>query len=749
MIENAIGGSGDDLFYSNSAANAFTGGAGFDVVSYARSATGVLVDLNARLTFDGAVNDSLTSIEGVEGSNFNDIFFSSANADTFRGLGGVDTVSYASSARAVTVNLPTGLSSDGVVNDVLSSIENVVGSAYNDVITGDAGANLLDGGPGGADVIDGMGGSDTVTYAGAGASVVVDLASQLTWDGQNNDRLSSVENAIGSAYNDLFISNSAANVFAGGAGVDTVNYGASASGVVIDLSSQASWDGQVGDSFSSIENAVGSAFNDVITGDAGANLLDGGQGGADSIDGRGGADTITYATSASAVMIDLAAQSTWDGTSKDTLASIENAIGSAYADTFVSSTGANAFDGGAGADTVSYAKSSTAVIVELSSHVSWDGAVNDTFVSIENVVGSAYNDVITGDAGANVLDGGPGGADSLGGGGGSDTVTYANATAGVIIDLASQLTWDGVNNDTLASVENAIGSAYADTFYSSDEANRFDGGAGADVVSYVSSARSVIVDFGAQISWDGRYNDTFTSVEGVVGSAYNDTIYSGAGADRIFGGGGFDTVAYSSSVGPVIVDLGAQLTWDGVVNDTLNSIENAIGSAYDDSLYGDGGANVLDGGAGGADLIYGGGGSDTVSYATSARAVIVDLGSQLTWDGVVNDTLNSIENAIGSSGNDTFYSSGGPNTMTGGGGDDLFLFRPGFGLDVVTDFTAGDGAHHDVLAFYDLGQNYSTLMSHAAQSGDNVVFTLGGSVLTLLNTTLGSLTPSDFIFSNA
>src|SRR5260221_7625867 len=58
----------------------------------------------------------------------------------------------------------------------------------------------------------------------------------------------------------------------------------------------------------------------------------------------------------------------------------------------------------------------------------------------------------------------------------------------------------------------------------------------------------------------------------------------------------------------------------------------------------------------GADLISGGAGNDTLSYANSASAVIVDLPSQLTWDGTVNDTLSSIENAVGSSKNDAIKS---------------------------------------------------------------------------------------------
>jgi len=79
--------------------------------------------------------------------------------------------------------------------------------------------------------------------------------------------------------------------------------------------------------------------------------------------------------------------------------------------------------------------------------------------------------------------------------------------------------------------------------------------------------------------------------------------------NRFDGGGGSDTVSYAGSSTGVIVDLLGQVTWDGTVNDTLSSIENAVGSSRNDALYGDAGNNVLDGGAGGADFISGDAGS--------------------------------------------------------------------------------------------------------------------------------------------
>src|SRR5262245_25058184 len=84
--------------------------------------------------------------------------------------------------------------------------------------------------------------------------------------------------------------------------------------------------------------------------------------------------------------------------------------------------------------------------------------------------------------------------------------------------------------------------------------------------------------------------------------------------------------------------------------------------------YSTAGYEVLDGGLGGADDIRGYAGGDTVSYASAGTGVIIDLNVQLTWDGMVNDTLSSIENAIGSSFSDHLWGSSGDNVLDGGSG---------------------------------------------------------------------------------
>src|SRR5262249_57705343 len=92
------------------------------------------------------------------------------------GGAGNDTASYDTSSTAVTVNLATGTGSGGdAQGDTLTNIENLIGSTFNDTLIGDQNANVLIGGAG-ADTLIGGGGSDTASYIDSTAGVTVNLA---------------------------------------------------------------------------------------------------------------------------------------------------------------------------------------------------------------------------------------------------------------------------------------------------------------------------------------------------------------------------------------------------------------------------------------------------------------------------------------------------------------------------------------------------------------------------------------------
>jgi Ca2+-binding RTX toxin-like protein len=182
---------------------------------------------------------------------------------------------------------------------------------------------------------------------------------------------------------------------------------------------------------------------------------------------------------------DIAGGDTLDGGSgNDTI------DGGAGNDTISGSIGEDTLFGGLGNDAVSFADSSQAATVDLARTGAQDtGAGIDTLNGFENVTGSSFADRLSGTTGANVLDGGANGDDVLAGRGGADvmqgrtgtdTVSYADAPAAVTVDLGRTSQPGG---EQLVSIEDAIGSPFADTLSGNDLANRIVGAAGADVVA--------------------------------------------------------------------------------------------------------------------------------------------------------------------------------------------------------------------------------------------------------------------------
>ncbi|MCC1494174.1 calcium-binding protein, partial [Cognatishimia sp. F0-27] len=241
------------------------------------------------------------------------------------------------------------------------------------------------------------------------------------------------------------------------------------------------------------------------------------------------------------------------------------------------------------------------VTVTLSEAGSGVGVIQTGTGASEILLGSAFNDILTGLAGADTLIS-SGGNDSINGGAGNDTIKA------------------GAGHDTIE------GGA---------EGDAIDGGDGRDTLSYASSATRVAINLGAGFAGGGdAAGDSLTSIENLRGSAFNDilrgdgganVIEGGAGPDVVDGQGGSDTVSYEQSGARVAINLGVGFAGGGdAAGDSLTSIENLRGSAFNDILRGDGGANVIEGGAG-PDVVDGQGGSDTASYEQSGARVAINL----------------------------------------------------------------------------------------------------------------------------
>src|SRR5581483_11860800 len=130
---------------------------------------------------------------------------------------------------------------------------------------------------------------------------------------------------------------------------------------------------------------------------------------------------------------------------------------------------------------------------------------------------------------------------------------------------------------------------------------------------------------------NGAGTDTLTGFENLIGSAFKDRLAGNLQANVLNGGGGIDTVTYAASAAAVDVSLATGSGSGGdAEGDTLIDVENLTGSAFDDTLEGDGGNNVL----------TGNGGSDTVSYEHAAAGVTVTLTTAAAQNtgGAVTDT---------------------------------------------------------------------------------------------------------------
>ena len=654
-IENLVAGSGDDFIVGNAVAN----------------------DINGR-----AGNDR------IWGSGGNDILEGGAGADRLDGDAGMDWAAYRDSDAAVTIDLAEGMVQGGhAEGDILTEIENILGSAHDDVLVGDDATNRLEGG-GGADRLDGGAGSDWASYKSSNERVTVDLAEGTAAGGDaQGDVIENIENLSGSGFADVLwgdgnanrlegkggddrlwgaggedvlaggdgddwlLGSSGADQLDGGAGLDGLSYELSAAGVTVNLGEGTSAGGYAqGDVFTGIEHVMGSEYRDVLTGDDGSNELYG-LGGDDELKGDAGDDTLE------------------------------------------GGAGGDRLDGGAGLDWAVYLTSDAGVTVNLAdSTVAGGHAQGDTLASIENIAGSDYRDVLTGDNGPNELHGvggndelrgqdgddslyggegdddlrggdgddrlhGNAGADRLDGGAGLDWVIYLHSDAGVTVNLRDNTVAGGhAEGDVLSGIENIAGSALPDVLTGDDSANELAGNGGADELH---------------------------------GNGGDDVLAGGAGADRLHGGSGTDTLSYRLSVVGVQVSLAAGTAAGGhAEGDTFTGMENVTGSGYRDSLTGDADTNRLEG-AGGDDALHGGAGADYLLGNTGDDDLHGNEGNDELQGGAGHDQL------FGEAGADVLHGDGGDDELHGGAGRDQLFGGAGadnlYGNDGDDALHGGDG----------------------------------------------------------
>jgi serralysin len=161
----------------------------------------------------------------------------------------------------------------------------------------------------------------------------------------------------------------------------------------------------------------------------------------------------------------------------------------------------------------------------------WRGRLTDNVgiaygVTIENAKGGSGKDTIIGNDANNVLEGNAGddslsgrngndmlvggvGNDALDGGNGTDTASYAHASGSVTVNLAAGTATGADGNDTLAAIENVIGSSYADRIIGYANANTITAGDGIDVITLGGGNDTFVAELGTKVatktgawSWD-------------------------------------------------------------------------------------------------------------------------------------------------------------------------------------------------------------------------------------------------------
>ncbi len=156
----------------------------------------------------------------------------------------------------------------------------------------------------------------------------------------------------------------------------------------------------------------------------------------------------------------------------------------------------------------------------------------------------------------------------------------------------------------------------------------------------------------------------------LFGEAGNDTLDGGLGNDTLNGGTGNDTALYSDATASVTVSLAAGTATGGAGTDLLTSIENVVGSNFNDVLTGDSGNNTLTGGAGN-DVLTGGLGADTLYGGTGADHFVFNSIADSPGGGA--DKIMDFSHAEG----DVIDLSG-IDAITGGADDAFTLISGGF-----------------------------------------------------------------------
>ncbi|WP_085703332.1 calcium-binding protein [Pseudomonas sp. B15(2017)] len=413
----------DDVLLASAGNDLLDGGDGFDTASYYALSSGVSVEFNdasttvaagelrthlntmkmdpfiEKLTFTGTGDFKGYGNAGdneIIGGAGNDWFWGGAGADHFVGGEGFDTVSYSDSLEGVRVQDFENYDALTIAaGDTFTGIEAIQGSNFDDMVY------LLDN----AMIVDGADGYDTVSYRHSFDGVSIGIGQQAGPD----VTLLNVEKVIGTSFTDRFTANVAGVTLEGGRGDDVY-----------------------------------------IINSAGVSIVE--------TDLFGGTDHV-YTSLSSMHMDPFIENMTYTGTADFTGYGNDGdnvIVSGAGNDVLLGGAGGDRFEGGAGIDIVSYDDSSEGLSASLDWGPQSGIALYDTYIDIEGLRGSKYNDSLQGNSDDNILEGGTG-DDQLTGGEGNDHL-YGGLKSGLDGDVAQADTLSGGSgDDVIVSAVNDLG----------------------------------------------------------------------------------------------------------------------------------------------------------------------------------------------------------------------------------------------------------------------------------------------------
>jgi Ca2+-binding RTX toxin-like protein len=809
--DTMIGGAGNDFFMGGAGNNSLDGRGGKNTVDYSGAAAAVNVNLATGTANNGyGGTDAILNVQNAVGSRYDDTLIASdANAvlqggagddrllggkgddvlmggsgkNYLDGGGGTNTVSYLYATGSIAVNLsslnvgnnspviaPTDASvvyldantaqgGYGVIDDTIKKVQNLQGSAYDDIlVAGDAGQENV---------------------VNVKNNVLIDNGS-YHYEGPSDITYRYTGSYIDGYYgNDLIYAGAGSDVLDGSQGVNYLSYSLSTAAVKVDLTPGTIQSGGYAEgdkivaakdeyndnkgkfiikdnkyvNFSSFQNLEGSNFDDTLRGDDGDNIIRGG-GGKDTIYANGGNDTLI------------------GGAGADFLS------GDAFVGTLRSETSSASIAGGdqGGGNTASYADSPGGVTVNLATHLGQrNDAQGDQLYGIQNLIGSDHADVLIGGSdyahdfnpglskgGTDVVQGGTFGTNSL-------TVDYSlsdygqgvkggftSARAGGLSRFSNQgnTLLDAVNftnidrlfltgtiqDDVITGGANAKGdvvfaSAGNDSVTGGGGSDYLDGGDGIDTLSeYIGLTNQSIklkgvdpADPNAQQFNGTNFSDSSIALKNfevfkdiTTGSGADDSIIqlgridnnfikTGTGKNYIDAGLGFDTVdggrGGANNLRTLHIDYSQGDTGGGMQFYSSSGRSSGSGSRYISLDDEDGRAPLL----------------DRINFKNFDNYEVTGTSKKdFIFGGDGNDTLSGGSSGYdyldGDRGNDILRASAGGSTLTGTNNDDR-------GFDTITPPPPG-GFFSNTVHTYDLASDQDTLYGGAGAD----TFVLGDAV---------------------